>query len=325
MSELSHVEEAWLPWLSTTGGGAVGPLATFPGQCAVELQRTAESANECRPERVPIGAGYPAVVTLGRHEENTVVLTLRGASKIHCQLALRTFKLPERAEIHEALFLRDVSKNKTLVNGMPAFRPWHWVQHGDSIGLHPDSDKPDFALELYKVWYRKLHKLPSNHLTMEDTDVAGQFDAVPFDVAGQFDVNMYQPLAGPAVETGDVGRRRAAPASRRGRGGAGARRGAGRNGGRGGCKRPVRLGDEICGRVIDLSYLDPPATYRVRVISYDLQQGWHICDSEGLSTWDGESFTDEVDLNQMSAQGLVTFVEEPFKPPATAKRARGHV
>lgn len=245
---------------------------------------------------------------------------LRAASKIHCQLALRAFKLPERDEIHEALFLRDVSKNKTLVNGMPAFRPWHWVQHGDSIGLHPDSTKPDVVLELYKVWYRKLHKLPSNHLTMEDTDVAGQFDAAPLGHIEHVDhVSMYPPLGGPAVENGHAGRRRgAAPASRRGRGGA--RRG--KNSGR---SKPVRYGDEICGRVIDLSYLDPPATYRVRVLSFDRQSGWHICDSEGLSTWDGESFTDEVDLNQMSAQGLVSFVEDPLKPPATAKRPRGQL
>ncbi|CAE8584025.1 unnamed protein product, partial [Polarella glacialis] len=92
-------------------------------------------------------------------------------SKIHCQLALRQFWMPKKegsgskasVDPHEepqsALFLRDVSRNKMLVNGAPAFRPWHWLQEEDVIGLQTASGD---SQSLYKVKYNVHRKIPGH-------------------------------------------------------------------------------------------------------------------------------------------------------------------
>jgi len=95
-------------------------------------------------------------------------------------------------------------------------------------------------------------------------------------------------------------------------------------------KIPRHLGVEICGRTVDITYTDPPEKYRVQVVGFDSKSGWHSVDSKGLSSWDGEDFQDEVDLNSMLAAGQLEFVESHAEghPPGNAvgkrnRRAKG--
>lgn len=275
-------------WLSTTGGGGAVPRASGSGQtAAVELLRIGAGATQHLPDALRLGGPWPDVVTVGRHERNSAVLHNKAASRVHCQLALRTFHVPQRDEVHEALFLCDISKCKTYVNGMPAFRPWHWVQDGDSIGVPDEEEGLEGVLDLYKVRYCSLHRLPS-------TLVAIPSSAEPLPKYQGQDFMAGKTVAKQPQRKQPQPRGKAAPKG-------GARQGRGKQ----------RLfGDEILGQVIDLSYTDPPATYRMLVVHFDKEQGWHHVDSNGLSTWDGESFTDEIDLNQMYSQGLVRFVED---------------
>jgi len=86
----------------------------------------------------------------------------------------------------------------------------------------------------------------------------------------------------------------------------------------------------VIGSIIDLTYEDPPATYRVRIVSFDRKVGWHKVDSEGLSVWEGESFTDTVDLSTMQlkfvsgppGKRLPDDVHRAPPQPPARKRAR---
>jgi len=76
------------------------------------------------------------------------------------------------------------------------------------------------------------------------------------------------------------------------------------------------LGANLRGEVVDITYTDPPATYRVRVLGFDKRTGWHKIDSKGLSLWDGDSFCDTVDLAAMYRAGQVRFLPvDPTEPP----------
>eukprot|EP00411_Alexandrium_monilatum_P095466 CAMPEP_0175758760 /NCGR_PEP_ID=MMETSP0097-20121207/65189_1 /TAXON_ID=311494 /ORGANISM="Alexandrium monilatum, Strain CCMP3105" /LENGTH=140 /DNA_ID=CAMNT_0017068071 /DNA_START=39 /DNA_END=458 /DNA_ORIENTATION=+ len=89
-----------------------------------------------------------------------------------------------------------------------------------------------------------------------------------------------------------------------------------------GGKAMVPLGAGLVGAVLDVIYSEPEATYRVRVVKYDEDNRWHKVDSEGLSDWDGESFTDTIDVNSMAAQGRIRFVEVPM-PTLFSDQPRG--
>jgi len=68
------------------------------------------------------------------------------------------------------------------------------------------------------------------------------------------------------------------------------------------------FGADVVGSVVDITYADPPATYRLAVKSFDERTGLHVVDSAGLSDWDGEPFVDTIDLNSMSSLGRIQFV-----------------
>lgn len=218
---------------------------------------------ESVPERVLLGGGWRIACTIGRHEETDLVIPLGKVSKIHCQIALRAFRLKPGGPLHEAAFLRDVSKHGTLVNGFPAFKPWHWIQHGDILGLVDGAHQ----LEFCRIEYRQHYQLPGHMVTTEDIPGAKP---------------TYRPPATPRQAV----------------------------------QPPPRLAqpfaNEICGKIVDVSYVDedPPATYRMRIVGYIAEEGFHHVDSEGLSTWDGESFDDTIDLNGMFAAGHIVFVDD---------------
>jgi len=79
--------------------------------------------------------------------------------------------------------------------------------------------------------------------------------------------------------------------------------------------------------VVDLTYVNPgpPTTYRMRIASFNREKGWHVLDSEGLSEWDGEVFTDEVFLAEFFADGQLRFVgagDPPAPPPEPPRKRR---
>jgi len=252
---------------------------------AVALVRLADSLKNSIEKRVLLGGGGPIQITMGRHEDNDVLLEMKSVSKVHCQVALRPFQLPGHDESHEAAFLRDNSKHGTLVNGEPADRPWHWLQHGDRIGLRNLKGASEAVLDLYKVEYSPLRKLPGDLVAL---------DEVPED-----------PMPAKA------GVPEEAPAKPRSSGRLAAAK----------PKAPSAFGKEILGRVIDVHYPDedPPATFRVRIMKFEENTGFFNVDSEGLSLWDGESFDDTINLNDMYSKGHIKFIDEAeAKAPADA-------
>ncbi len=50
--------------------------------------------------------------------------------------------------------------------------------------------------------------------------------------------------------------------------------------------------------------------FLMRIVEFDAEHHLHILDSEGLSTWDGQAFTEEVDLEESVASGDVTFIDQ---------------
>jgi len=282
---------------------------TGPGVVALARSDEAAAAGATGlPSVIRFGAGWPGTATIGRQLGNDAVLPLPVASRVHCQLALRRFRLPGKEEVHEALFLRDVSKHRTLVNGVPASLAWHWLKEGDDVGLYKEHGvESPTVLHLYTVRYQ--------------VDVTWMSPDEKMAILPNVSTPMY--------------RRPAA----RGQAGSSKQPGRGRppqallddvssSPSHDDTKKVVRrFGGQICGRVVDVTYsdTDPPTTYRARVVSYDPKNRWHIIDSKGLSTWEGEDFTDEVDLNAMYAMGSVLFVgvEETALAPK-GKRARVH-
>lgn len=210
------------------------------------------------PAEARLGAGWPNAIVVGRLEKSDYVLPLKAASKLHCQFALRTFRMPGEETVHEALFLRDVSRNHTLVNGKAALRPWHWLRDGDLIGLN--LTEPGGVLNFWRVCYRR-------HLRIQAVTPAS---------------------ASQSEEKGPL----------------------------------PPFGPDVCGKVVDITYTlpGPPVTYRMRIVKFQPKNGWHKVDSRGLSLWDGESFTDTVDLNLMHTEGNIVFVSEC--EASSRKRAR---
>lgn len=287
-------------WLSTTAG-----LGRDSG---VVLLRASAVSLPGLPDRLQLGAGHPNVLTAGRHKRNDAVLDSRSASKTQCQFALRRFRLPGQEEAHVALFLRDASKNSTLVNGTPAFRPWHWLQDEDVVGLPQDTAKvvgTGGPLEVFRVQYLELRKLPASLVSIGGlpcTEELGLKEEL------ETQCESFSRRAGPARP-----REASAPVEALPR----------QQGRRKGDTPKLPFGEEVCGRVVDVTYADPPATYRMRVKSFEKAQGWHICDSAGLSVWDGESFTDEIFLGQFFSEGRLRFIgPEELEKTRLPKRQR---
>lgn len=100
------------------------------------------------------------------------------------------------------------------------------------------------------------------------------------------------------------------PAGRGGRGGGRGKRARSETPTRGGGIGVLPSGVNLCGRLVDVTYEDPPETFRVRVVSYDRKSGQHKIDSSGLSSWDGESFRDSIDIESLHRGGQVRLVQE---------------
>ena len=83
---------------------------------------------------------------------------------------------------------------------------------------------------------------------------------------------------------------------------------------------------DLVGAIIDVTYAGPlEETYRVQVKSYNPALAWHKVHSRGLSTWDGDDFTDEIDINAMAAKGrirVVTSIPSPVNKRSKTIRRR---
>jgi len=85
------------------------------------------------------------------------------------------------------------------------------------------------------------------------------------------------------------------------------------------------FGAEIVGEVMDVTYEDFIGVYRVRVTGFDYATGWHQVRSHGvLGLWDGEEFTDIIDVSEMHAKGNISFVAQKVRgrPPGRGKLMR---
>merc|ERR1712032_754356 len=70
---------------------------------------------------------------------------------------------------------------------------------------------------------------------------------------------------------------------------------------------PTLFKGEVVNEVITIDYPDKSGAYQVRIVDYDGHRRWHHVDSCGLSLWDGETFTDLVDLNVFFRDGHISF------------------
>merc|ERR1739841_463939 len=65
--------------------------------------------------------------------------------------------------------------------------------------------------------------------------------------------------------------------------------------------------EEIIGEVMSIDYPDGSGLFIVKVTAYEANTRWHHVDSDGLSLWDNESFTDVVDVNDFFRKGVIRF------------------
>eukprot|EP00403_Amphidinium_massartii_P019440 CAMPEP_0178419124 /NCGR_PEP_ID=MMETSP0689_2-20121128/25446_1 /TAXON_ID=160604 /ORGANISM="Amphidinium massartii, Strain CS-259" /LENGTH=323 /DNA_ID=CAMNT_0020040547 /DNA_START=28 /DNA_END=999 /DNA_ORIENTATION=- len=282
-------------WLSTTGGPLDEESASESRGCV--LLEPIEPGTSGAPviEKVLFGPGFNDVINVGRDDGLDVPLDLRAVSKVHCQFLLRTFRWsgddPEKK--HEAFFLRDVSRNGTLVNGVAAVRPLHWLQDGDVIGVFRAPNDPQVQ-DCWKVVYIKLDRLRNKEHDAPEVPSKGKS----------------APVASHETQSGKASQPKTkAPTT-----------GAGKAKAKAKAKMPeVRiLAEDVVGDIIDIRYVEPDETFRVKVVRYDVESKYHQVDSTGYSTWDGESFDDTLDLNEFYQAGRLTFIEVDDSEGATA-------
>jgi len=275
-------------------------------RAVVKLCRTSQPEAASLPEKLLLGGpGLPDSSVLGRDECCDLVLNFKFVSKVQCQFALRGFRLPNTERCHEAVFIRDSSKNGTLVNGAKAFRPWHWLQDGDVIGLRRDGQDPAPSFDFFQVKYLTHTPLPGEFVELEEDGGVVPIAEPPAAAA-----------PGPTAASSDA-----------------AARGRGTSLGRGRSHKRKQepafekesFREDIIGRIVDITYQDGK-TFRMRVIRYMPKEDFHECDSEGLSDWDGDSFTDVHDLNTLLAIKWAKFVDEAGGGAANGlrKKARKH-
>merc|ERR1712007_277998 len=70
---------------------------------------------------------------------------------------------------------------------------------------------------------------------------------------------------------------------------------------------PSLFKSEVIHQVITIDYPDKSGTFEVRIVGFDEKNRFHYVDSRGLSLWEGESFTDVVNLNELYRDGYVRF------------------
>merc|ERR1719329_663132 len=70
---------------------------------------------------------------------------------------------------------------------------------------------------------------------------------------------------------------------------------------------PHLFKSEVVHEVITIDYPDKSGVFTVRITGYDEQKQWHYVDSSGLSLWDGETFTDIINVNEFFRDGYVSF------------------
>jgi len=141
-------------FLSTTGGPWTqeSDATNFRDEGSVELSWTGASAVRSLKKKLRIGAGCPSSATVGG-DDSDAVLNLSDIQDDLCKLQLRSFTLYGSDQLHEALFVHDCSESRLLINKEPAFKPWHWLQDGDLLGLHVGGTGENKVLNFYRVTY----------------------------------------------------------------------------------------------------------------------------------------------------------------------------
>ena len=139
--------------------------ARSTSQGSVILLRPNIIANDLSalPKVFTIGGGYSTTVALGRARGNAIALPMAHVSRHHCQLKLRKFYVAEQSQLHEALFLHDISVHGTFANGIAAHRPTHWLIMGDEIGVYRDPSDATSLVNLYRIFYPNLAPTPPVH------------------------------------------------------------------------------------------------------------------------------------------------------------------
>mmetsp|Transcript_97825 Transcript_97825/g.276727 ORF Transcript_97825/g.276727 Transcript_97825/m.276727 type:complete len:365 (+) Transcript_97825:58-1152(+) len=326
-------------FLSTTGvPGGPSSSETKP---RIRLVPT-EQAAAFGLEEMFLGGKYPEYIHVGSHEECEASLQIPEAKQLQCQIALRPFSLPDYGdEKHEACFLRDVAET-TLVNGQTPFRPWQWLHENDQLAVA--SAQGEEVWNFFTVEYCNHVLLPrdwpraksakaalgaadpakataaraSSTKATLGAEEAPKATAVRLTrvtsqkaVAAEQPRRARLPQSGPRQATPAPGRSVPAPQHQLPASQSLPSRPAQTSEARppDGSGGVHVFGAADIGYVLDIDYPSDACVFRVKVTGYNAARGWHNVDSTGYSLWEGEAFTDEVDLNAMHAQGLVKFVD----------------
>eukprot|EP00929_Paragymnodinium_shiwhaense_P034466 TRINITY_DN18752_c0_g1_i3.p1 TRINITY_DN18752_c0_g1~~TRINITY_DN18752_c0_g1_i3.p1 ORF type:complete len:314 (+),score=46.14 TRINITY_DN18752_c0_g1_i3:75-944(+) len=235
---------------------------------------------------------FKRAATLGRNPQNDFVLQAEEVAACLCQFALRRLVLPGRfpEEEHEALFLRSQAEVdlEVFVNGRPVVRPWHWLQDKDEVAV-------GLNLPVLRVKYDALYPIAAH-------------EALVLEAKGK----SFAPVtATPSTATSSS---RASPYERQAKGAAKARGRSSKGTGKGKATSREPFSEDIINRVVDVTYDNPTATYRVRVADFNVATRLHHVDSEGYSVWvdpevGDEPFTDVLNLNSMFDQGKIVFID----------------
>jgi len=284
----------------------------------VTLVRLEGAGGECGKEE-HLGGDAPRTLHIGRHEDNQIVLSGRAFSKCHLQVSLRTFRLNQDEPEMEAAFLKDQSSNGTLVNGSKATKPWHWLQHGDRIGFFDrrrGEGGPNHS-DFFEVQYSSRQTVPreafDSESDPEDQPLAAAAAAKKRVVQKSPRPEPEQPeqpeqpeeaqqaVSEPAVDAAAGSEPAAVDAA------------AGSEPAKGPWripKCPMTFGAEIMGAVLDVFYEEEKQTFRVKIDKFMKEDNFHHVDSTGYSEWDGESFDDTLDVNDMYPKGFIKFVDK---------------
>mmetsp|Transcript_54907 Transcript_54907/g.128388 ORF Transcript_54907/g.128388 Transcript_54907/m.128388 type:complete len:315 (+) Transcript_54907:126-1070(+) len=287
-------------WLSTTGG----PYHEEEESISVLLD-PAEATSDFQLEEVHFGTRLNSSIMAGRSDKCDVTLPFKVASKQHCQILLRQFKFEDSQKVHEAIFLRDLSRNGTMVNNQRANQPIQWLQDGDIIGIQAESTTNQTIVHAcWKVVYCKHHRfrVKDAKLALAPPPVGGVGEAKPNHAA--------------PAKVSPAAKQQVIKAKAKGKTARGAAAGPPP------LPKLETLGQEVVGRVVEIAYIDPPETYRVKIMKYDSESQFHTVDSTGYSTWDDESFQDTLDLNVFQQAGRLTFMETQPQEAQPKKKAR---
>lgn len=72
-------------------------------------------------------------------------------------------------------------------------------------------------------------------------------------------------------------------------------------------KVPSFFKNEVLQEIIQIKYPDGSGVYDVMIVGYEENERFHYVDSAGLSLWEGDTFTDIINLNEYFRDGFINF------------------